>query len=686
MRTTSVERLLNRAFGTLMVLILAAGAAGIAASALQYQSIQLLTERVVPLRLANKQLHNEMSQAQSALRGYLLLGDPALLAEHRRHAAQQPLAVARMRELARVDADRADIDDQDLAAQAWRDHALVQTRTAPRSAAALVTSERGRRLYAPMIVANARMDARLAADADRLRARAATIRSVTLTTSLLTIIAAALVAALTAVRVFSRINAPLQDIVRVLDRLRHGEVGVRAPDNSGLVEIRAVVQALNELADTNDRARRSAAERTRLDGAAREVGIDIRQHMSVASAIEAAAAGLGRMLAAEHVLVRLPDGQNCLWSDADAAPDASDALRRYLDLPLELALFDTDTSSFGWAADQPGPTPLSDRQADVLTAAGAHSVLVIAFRDPDTPAIGTVTVVRTEPDAAAAFTEGEVQVTEGLVAGFRRGLAKAQLFEQEQELVRRLKALDQAKTDFMSTVSHELRTPLTSISGYLEMLRDGDAGEISDDQDRMLAVIERNTSRLRSLIEDLLVLSRIEAGALRLHRSPCDIGPLVDAAVAAMLPAAEENGVQLNAEIETGLVAFVDPAQFDRVLVNLLNNAVKFTPGGGEVTVLARHDADGVLVRVADTGIGIPEAEQPELFTRFFRASNAIERAIPGTGLGLPIVRTIIVRHGGHIAVESALDRGTIVTVRVPDQAHTPAETQPAAVGAPEAP
>jgi two-component system phosphate regulon sensor histidine kinase PhoR len=245
----------------------------------------------------------------------------------------------------------------------------------------------------------------------------------------------------------------------------------------------------------------------------------------------------------------------------------------------------------------------------------------------------------------------------------------ARLSEHEQHLAARLQELDTAKTDFMSTVSHELRTPLTSISGYLELMLDEDAGELSPPQRRMLEVIARNTRRLRELIEDMLILSKIEAGDFRISKQDVELSELVDHALAAIEPAAAKASVGLHTEVYGPLRLTADPEQLDRVLTNLLSNAVKFTPPEGTVTVRAVREGEELVLTVADTGIGIPEAELQALFARFFRASNAIHQAIPGTGLGLAIVRTIVDHHGGSIAVASAERAGTTVTVRLPARA-----------------
>jgi len=237
---------------------------------------------------------------------------------------------------------------------------------------------------------------------------------------------------------------------------------------------------------------------------------------------------------------------------------------------------------------------------------------------------------------------------------------------REQNLRSRLQDLDTAKADFMSTVSHELRTPLTSISGYVELLLDGEAGELNAEQAKMLDVIVRNSRRLRDLIEEVLILSRIESGAFSALREPVDLVAFVERALAGIAPAAAKAEVGLRTEVQGPLLLHADPGQLDRVLMSLLSNAVKFTPAAGTVDLLARREDDEIVLRVTDTGMGIPAAEQKALFTRFFRASNAIRQAVPGTGLGLAIVGTVVDNHGGRIEVESVEGAGTTVTIRLP--------------------
>jgi signal transduction histidine kinase len=226
--------------------------------------------------------------------------------------------------------------------------------------------------------------------------------------------------------------------------------------------------------------------------------------------------------------------------------------------------------------------------------------------------------------------------------------------------------VDAAKTEFVSTVSHELRTPLTSVSGYLEVLLDQDAGELTPTQDRMLRVIDRNVERLRLLIEDLLLVSRIEAGRFVITTEPVDLRSVVESVCQAIQPVADKGGVTLTREIAEPMAISGDPEHLDRAVLNLVSNAVKFTPAGGTVTVTGHTDGPNAVLVIRDTGIGIPAADLASLFTRFFRAGNATRLAIPGTGLGLAIVSTIVELHGGTVTIDSEEGAGTTATIRLP--------------------
>jgi signal transduction histidine kinase len=193
------------------------------------------------------------------------------------------------------------------------------------------------------------------------------------------------------------------------------------------------------------------------------------------------------------------------------------------------------------------------------------------------------------------------------------------------------------------------------------------AGELDVNQLELLGRVSRNGDRLRILVEDLLKLSQIESATDTIEAEPTDLRTVVNDARDAIDGLLDSRDLDVHLEVPAHEVELeVDPEELERMLVNLLSNAVKFTPDGGQVRL--RLDADDHLATlvVEDTGIGIPEDEQGQLFTRFFRSRIATERAIQGTGLGLSIVQAIVELHGGTIEVESEVDRGTRVTIRLP--------------------
>jgi signal transduction histidine kinase len=229
----------------------------------------------------------------------------------------------------------------------------------------------------------------------------------------------------------------------------------------------------------------------------------------------------------------------------------------------------------------------------------------------------------------------------------------------------RLRELDRLKDEFISLVSHELRTPLTSIRGYLELLRED--GRLDEEQLRYLGIVDRNSERLLDLVSDLLFLAQADAGKLNFELQPVDLETLVADCVEAAQPTATAKEIELTTSTHQLPVQLQgDPERLAQVLDNLVSNALKFTPSGGRVEI-SLQGVDGVaVIEVSDTGLGLAEDEQDQLFERFFRSSRASENAIPGTGLGLAIAKTIVERHGGRIRLKSALDVGTTVRVELP--------------------
>ena len=225
--------------------------------------------------------------------------------------------------------------------------------------------------------------------------------------------------------------------------------------------------------------------------------------------------------------------------------------------------------------------------------------------------------------------------------------------------------LDRLRDAFVAAVSHELRTPLTSMSGFLEMLGDEEQG-LSASGRTYLSVIRRGTGRLQRIVEDLLLVAQIEADRLELNPAPADLAALATATVEAAWPAAADKGVELSLDVADRLPLYADAERLSQVLDNLVSNALKFTSAGGSVRVKASNSDGNVHIEVADTGIGVPRDELGQLFSRFYRASTATRRAIPGTGLGLVIARAIVEGHGGTISLDSSEGKGTRVAVTLP--------------------
>src|SRR3954452_7428721 len=239
--------------------------------------------------------------------------------------------------------------------------------------------------------------------------------------------------------------------------------------------------------------------------------------------------------------------------------------------------------------------------------------------------------------------------------------------DKERTAVERLRALDQAKNEFVSTVSHELRTPVTSIVGYTEMLTDGTVVDPLVDQLPLLETINRNGQRLIAMINDLLMLSGLDSETVAWRHDPIDLAATISPIEDAIRPLL--NGRNLTFEIErpASMVPVLgDRAQLERVMINLLSNAVKFTEDGGTIAFSLGIENDRAVIMVRDSGIGIPADEQGDLFQRFFRSSTAQVRQIQGTGLGLSIVQAIVSGHGGTIEVRSAHLQGSTFTVKLP--------------------
>jgi two-component system phosphate regulon sensor histidine kinase PhoR len=222
-----------------------------------------------------------------------------------------------------------------------------------------------------------------------------------------------------------------------------------------------------------------------------------------------------------------------------------------------------------------------------------------------------------------------------------------------------LRRLERVRRDFVANVSHEFKTPLTAIQGFAETLL---GGALDDKANRMrfMEIIREHAQRLARLTDDLLKLSRIEAGRLELEWRPVSVAALVNGCVETARLKAESKGLRIRVEVPAGLPAVRgDAVQLGEVLQNLVDNALQYTPPGGRIDVTAYSNGQEVIFTVADTGIGIPETDLERIFERFYRVDTARSHEAGGTGLGLSIARHIVDAHGGRIWVESAVGQGS---------------------------
>lgn len=241
-----------------------------------------------------------------------------------------------------------------------------------------------------------------------------------------------------------------------------------------------------------------------------------------------------------------------------------------------------------------------------------------------------------------------------------------------------MQELGQAQSDFVSKISHELRSPLAAVLGYVELLIDGDPGAQNEEQLHMLSIVERNSRQLLALIEDLLTMSRIDAGGEVLDIGAVDLRDLMRHIRETTAPAMQKANLQLAIDVGADARLQGDREQLERAVLNLVSNALKYTPPGCRIEIATRTQGDDISISVHDPGPGIPVDEQHHLFTRFFRTRLSKDRQVPGTGLGLYIVDHIVQRHSGVMKVVSSPE-GSTFTMVLPvsgprsDQMDTPA-------------
>ena len=428
---------------------------------------------------------------------------------------------------------------------------------------------------------------------------------------------------------------PLANLRRSLERRVAGDRTASVVP-AGAVELRTVIEILNDLTERADELLAAEQARAARAGLRQAVAVELRELAQPQEATDPARTGrriatlIGEALGADAVRSRL------------TVPPAGDLDIRWPD----------------------GTAGLDDACEHELLAAAPGAVrvgggLAVTFGGDDHCPPGYLHLTRPARD----WTEPEQRLLTGVVQEIDRALRQLSLHRHQARLISELRRLDHRKDVFIQTVTHELRTPLTSILGYTEVLVE-DEERLDPMQRRALTAILRNAHRLHQTMGDLLLLDRTEGG-IALDAAPLDLAEVATDVHRQLGAAAQAKELTVTFHAASAWVRG-DRTQLARALRKLMENAIKFTPPGGSVRCRLSADEKTVTVAVTDTGIGIPAEDVPGLFTPFHRAGNAMDQAVQGPGLGLAIVRDIVRDHGGSVAVQSVVGRGSTFTLTLP--------------------
>lgn len=435
-----------------------------------------------------------------------------------------------------------------------------------------------------------------------------------------------------------------------------------------------LVHRVNTLISRSQERRRIRAEAESLRESLRSVSAAIRGTNSPQQMAGHLVRGFGEALGTDHVwFTTFQDPRVPRITSQWCRPGLSqlpDSLGAYEDAARDLAkCLWSEAEVLAVADHQAQPaSPLTEGLPDWLRLTGRCASVVVPVGDNES-ALGIIWIAQL--DAPREWTRAEIALIQHVAGNLAHSLIQGHLISAQVQVLQQLRELDKAKTDFLATVNHELRTPLTSITAYLDMIRDGAGGPVPPGIESMMEVISRNSERLRRLIEDLLTVSQ-QDGSGRLHLKQVELGQVLRIVVAALRPLAEARNVVITgADAHEDVKIRADETQLEQVFTNIVANAIKFTPDGGRISIRVMLDPAAeanhtAVVRVADTGVGIPEQEISQVFSRFYRASNASSAAVPGSGLGLAIAHDIVQRHNGSLEMKSSLGAGTTVSVYLP--------------------
>jgi two-component system phosphate regulon sensor histidine kinase PhoR len=435
---------------------------------------------------------------------------------------------------------------------------------------------------------------------------------------------------------------------------------------------RQLAQVVHRMQLQEERRRERRAAET-LRQRMRQVAVRLRAATTPEAMVRLVAQGVGEALDVDAVRIAvLPEGDlthlDEHWS-ADptrAVASCSEAELR----TLSTAVWSEEGAS-GPADPELGTAPVTSAgdRITALMGGDAHARWIVAPLGDRESVLGVIAVSTNDPDRS--WTPIERSLIQNIATDLAHNLLLTSILIAQDENVRRLRQLDHEKNDLLATINHELRTPLTLITAYVDLIKEHFGERPPGRVGRMLDVVERNASWLNSLITRMMASAVEGPVSEQVQIGHVDVADLLEWVVQTVQPAAEMRGVGMLVESPGPLVVQGDREGLGQVLVNVIENAVKFSVPGGTVTVRAAGPSDDtpsspVVVTVTDAGIGIPEADLSRVGTKLFRASNATREAVPGTGLGLWIVRQILSSSGGELALTSKVGVGTVATITLP--------------------
>ncbi|WP_229073273.1 ATP-binding protein [Actinoplanes sp. DH11] len=644
----SVQRRLNLGFIALFLLLMAFLVVQFGIGGRVDAEHERRAAEITAARLANLRVLQQMTDAETGLRGFQLTGDTAFL---------EPYESGRAGALAALDEVEAGVADDPARQVAAQERAVARTWFEEYAAPVVATGQageeeahavRGKQIFDELRLVNEAVDQSIAAD-QRAEHRAGTSATRRVTAASAGLLALIVLMGYAVVRTGRRqLLAPLDQLTGTIRRLAAGDRGARA-EPVGSAELRTAVEALNDLAAQTDALLAEEHARVARAGLRQAVAAELQDLRDPPAAVHRIAELIGVALGAGtvHCVLTVPGtgAVRVAWPDGSAglpAPVAGDLL-----------------------TGGPGRVVMSGDDAIGVSFGGD------ADCDP-----GYLRVARPGTDGWAA---AEQRLLTGVAEAIERVLRQLTLQYRQARLITELRMLDQRKDVFISTVTHELRTPLTSILGYTEMLTEDADEDLTPMQKRSLSAISRNAHRLHETIADLVLLDRPDVAGEG-GSEPLDLGEVATTVHTELANAVRAKELTVSFDAAECWV-MGDRIQLQRALRKLMENAIKFTPAGGSVRCVLTADAHTVTVAVTDTGIGIPAEDVPGLFTPFHRAGNAMDQAVQGPGLGLAIVRDIVSDHGGSIAVQSVVGRGSTFTLTLPAIAAPVPQQEPLAVG-----